>query len=255
MIQNGNYNVGGSCAQGQSIPAVAVYQAQPDTCPNPGATRLATQTQGTVFENPSRTCRLELGDLSGNTAVASFLVIGAPDCSDIEIREQFELDDTIILIRENGPCELLGHQTVTGKLEFTIDGEEAAANSQFAVNAQQSLMYVTSVTDCAFRLTRDYRCAPCENGELIQSFGSVNCSPIIVGPQAAFGYRLVAGVTLLDVVICICTYSVENFVSCVAPPVCPPQPPAPPVCPTDYGYANGQAGVNGQVAYTNGGRF
>lgn len=243
-FNNGQYNVPSSCGVGTQIPAMAVYQAQPEpTCPAPGATRLATQTQGMVFQNPERSCRLELGDFTGNTVGGSFLVIGgaSEDCyTDAELLEIFDIDSTgdglPEVIRPTQNCRIFKNQTVTGALTFNIDGTtEDIINDQFANNGAQFLTYVTSANDdCAFKVTRDLRCSPCENGEVVQTFGSVNCSPIVFGPQALFGYFIEAGASLDDVVICVCTYSVDNMVSCVAPPVCPPQPPAPPV-PT-YGF-------------------
>ena len=252
QFNNGTYQVPGSCAQGPNIPAVAFYQAQPQpTCPDPGTVRLPTRTQGTVFQNPERSCRLELGDIPGNTTQRTLLVLGGTgECyTDAELREIFGAEETDIIFEPTANCRIFAHQVVTGALTFSIDGTtEAIINDQFGNNAQQFLSYVTTANDdCAFRVTRDNRCNPCDNGEVIQSFGSVNCAPIVAGPQALFGYFIEAGARLDDVVLCVCEYSVESLVSCVAPPVCPPHAPAPPVA-TYREYvapANGQFPVNG----------
>lgn len=251
QFQNGQYQIPGNCSTpANTIPAVAFYHAQPEpTCPAPGVSRIATQTQGRVFRNPEQTCRLELGDIAGNTVVGSLLVLGNDECfTDAELREIFEAPEGIEIIRPEENCRIWMSQWTEGSLTFDIDGsEESVRNAQFAENGRQFLFSViNSNDDCSFRVTRDNRCSPCDNGELIQTFGSLNCSPIVAGPQALFAYEINAGATLSDVTLCVCNYSVPNMVSCLAPASCPPQPPAPPVCPQFAYDVNQQPAFNGQ---------
>lgn len=261
QFRNGQFQVPGSCGTpGNSIPAVAFYQAQPEpSCPSPGVSRVATQTQGRVFRNPEQTCRLELDDIENSTLAEQLLVLGNDECfTDAELREIFEVGVDAVVIRPEENCRIWMSQWTEGALTFNIDGDEADRNAQFANNAHQFLFSVININDdCAFKVTRDNRCSPCENGELIQTFGGTNCSPIVLGPQALFGYVIEPGATLNDIALCVCNYSVPNMVSCLAPPACPPAPPAPPVCPPYLTYdANGNVvggNGNGQMAFNGNG--
>lgn len=248
-FQNGQYQVPGSCSTpGNTIPAVAFYQAQPEpTCPAPGISRIATDSQTRDYRIPDKSCRLELGDIAGNTQVDSLLVIGNTECfTDAELRTIFGVSVDTPIINPSVNCKL-EHQVVEGALTFSIDGStDTIRTAQFSRNAQQFLNTITNTTNCPFKFTRDNRCNPCQDGgEMIQSYGGLNCSPIVVGPQALFALTVVAGATLTDAVICVCAYSLPNVVKCNAPSACPPPPPAPPVCP-DYNQAQpGNAQVPG----------
>lgn len=258
QFRNGQFQLPGSCSTpGNTIPAVAFYQAQPEpSCPSPGVSRVATQTQGRVFRNPEQTCRLELDEITNNTLLEQLLVLGNDECfTDEELREIFDAAVDAVVIRPEENCRIWMSQWTEGALTFNIDGEEAARNAQFAENGQQFLFSAINIADdCAFKVTRDNRCSPCENGELIQTFGGTNCSPLVMGPQAIFGYFIQPGATLDDIALCICNYSVPNMVSCLAPPACPPAPPAPPVCPPYVTYdANGNVVGNGQVPFNGNG--
>lgn len=245
-MANGNYQVPSSCGVGPQIPAMAFYQAQPEpTCPAPGMVRIPTEVQGRDLRNPNKSCRLDLGDIAGNTAVDSLFVMGGDEgCfSDADLREIFGVGETTPIIRPTGRVACaLEHQFVEGGLTFTIEGAtDSAAESQFRQNGQAYLANVTNANDdCAFKVTRDNRCSPCDNGELIQSFGSLNCSPVVVGPTALFAVTIVAGASLDDAAFCICAYSVPTWITCNSPASCPPAPPAPPICPEPYMVQSGQ---------------
>lgn len=249
--QNGIWTQDGCGTNNRQLPTVQFVQGQPEPyCPAPGAEVVATQSQGRLYKNPNTTCRLEFDDIVGNTTLQSLIVIGNDSCfTDAELRTIFGVtDETVIVVRPAENCEIFEHQIVEGAITFTIDSADAAAaDAQFARNAQQYFFGLINRQsgDCgAFKVTRAFRCAPCENGELIQAFGGEHCSPVVAGPQQLFGLIVGAGVTLSDLVLCPCAYSVPTVVRCVAPPTCPPPPPAPPVA--TYPGQNGAPVVNPQ---------
>lgn len=245
--QNGNWIQEGCGTNNQQLPTMQFIQGQPEPyCPSPGAERVATNSQSRIYKRPNTTCRLEFDDIVANTGVGSLLVIGNDECfTDARLREIFGVtDETVPVVTPAENCEVFGRQLLEGAITMTIDGSAAAIAAQFARNAQQYFFDLTNRTtdDCgAFRVTRAYRCEPCENGETIQAFGGANNSPVIAGPQQLFGLVLGAGVTITDLVMCPCAYSVENIVQCVAPATTPIPPPAPPAAT----YGNQANNING----------
>lgn len=248
---NGNQN--GSCGSPQqNYPVVQFMQAQPQqVCPSPGVERTNSDTIGRQYTNPQKSCRLEFDDIAGNTVVDSLLVLGNRECyTDAELRTIFGVGADTPIIEPDENCRI-ENTTIEGTFVFTATGTtDAIASSQFRTNAQQVLTGVINDEDCPFKFRRDMICSPCEDGELIQSYGSQNCTPVVVGREAIFALVVRAGATLEDVAFCICAYEIPNIVSCRAPQTCPTPPPAPPVCPPYY---EGQAG-NAQYAQPFNGR-
>lgn len=256
--QNGNWIQDGCGTDNRQLPTVQFVQAQPEPyCPAPGAETVATQSQGRIWRKPNRTCRLELDDIGGNITLRSLLVIGNESCfTDEQLREIFDEPETTLIVRPAENCEVFEHQTIETSVTFTIDGAADPAAAQFAINGKQFFFDLQNrqSDDCgAFNVTRAFRCAPCENGELIQAFGGDKCSKIIIGKQQLFAVPIVAGATLSDITLCPCAYTVDQVVRCVAPGTCAPPPPAPPVCPPGYQFnANGQmVPINGNAAVVN----
>lgn len=245
--QHGNWiNDGAGCGtNSRQLPTVQFIQGQPEPyCPAPGAEVLATQTQGRVYNVPNKSCRLELADIVANTTYGSLLVLGNESCfTDAQLRTIFGIsDDVTPVIRVAENCEVFEHQTIETSLTFTIEGTATVSDSQFTRNGQAFYFGLTNRSNnSAFKVTRAFRCDPCESGEKIQSFGGEHCSPLVIGKQQLFGLIVGAGVTLTDVVLCPCAYSVDSVVRCVAPATCPAPPPAPPVA--TFGPFNGNGNM------------
>lgn len=92
-FNNGYYRAPGTgaCDTPAMIPAVTTIPWQPDVCPAPPAVRLPTESQSREYQRPGKACNIELGDITGNTLVRSFLLIGGDQClaTDEEVREIF----------------------------------------------------------------------------------------------------------------------------------------------------------------------
>lgn len=239
-----NGNNQGGCGIPQNYPVVQFMQAQPQqVCPSPGVERTNSDTVGRQYTNPRKSCRLEFDDIVGNTTVDSLLVLGNRECfTDAELRVIFGVGEATPIIEPDENCRI-ENTVIEGTFVFTATGTTAdIAAAQFRTNAQQVLTGVINDPDCPFKFRRDMICSPCEDGELIQSYGSgQNCTTVVVGREAIFALVVRAGATLEDVAFCICAYELPNIVSCRAPEVCPEPPPAPPVCPPSFGVPTQQA--------------
>lgn len=131
---------------------------------------------------------------------------------------------------------MLNGTTIEGTLTFDAIGtSDDIANALFRERGEQLFVSVIDFNDpCPFTIKPDFRCAPCDNGALVQSFGGSGCAPLVLGPNRFFGIGIPAGATLAEATICLCAYSVPSMISCRTVDSCPPAPPAPPICPVPY---------------------